>query len=102
MPESDIRSGAGTPAAAPPRQTVRGGRDWIGWMRRALPSGSGFESQRYLTKWLLVSSAIGVVAGLGAIAFTFGIDAVTRLALGQVVGYLPPSPVGEGNNGLMP
>ena len=71
-------------------------------MRRALPSGSGFESQRYLTKWLLVSSAIGVVAGLGAIAFTFGIDVVTRLALGQAVGYLPPSPVGEGNNGLMP
>ena len=27
------------------------------------------ESPRYLLKWLLISSLIGIVAGLGAIAF---------------------------------
>lgn len=63
---------------------------------------SGFENQRYLLKWLLLSSVIGVVAGLGAIAFTFAIDWVTNAGLGSIVGYLPPSPVGEGGNGVMP
>jgi chloride channel protein, CIC family len=69
--------------------------------RRPFSTASGFENHRYLTKWLGISSAIGVVAGLGAIAFMWAIDWVTQLSLGNVVGYLPPSPIGEGNRGLM-
>ncbi|HUI28528.1 MAG TPA: chloride channel protein [Candidatus Kryptonia bacterium] len=67
-----------------------------------MPASSGFENRHYLTKWLAISSAIGVVAGLGAIAFTFAIEFVTHASLGAIVGYLPPSPVGEGNVGVLP
>lgn len=69
--------------------------------RRGIPE-SGFETQRYLIKWLILSSLIGIVAGVSAIAFTYAIDFVTHLALGQGAGYLPPSPAGEGANGLTP
>ncbi len=65
-------------------------------------SDSGFETQRYLIKWLVLSSLIGIVAGVSAIAFTFAIDFVTHLTLGKWVGYLPPSPAGEGAVGLVP
>ncbi len=69
--------------------------------RRGIPD-SGFETQRYLIKWLVLSSLIGIVAGVSAIAFTYAIDFVTHIALGQGAGYLPPSPAGEGANGLTP
>src|SRR5690242_8465370 len=73
---------------------------WRRWFSQALPGG--FESQRYLGKWLLLSTAIGVVAGLGALAFAFAIDFVTRISLGALVDYLPPTPFGEGNTGILP
>ena len=63
---------------------------------------SGFETQRYLIKWLVLSSLIGIVAGISAIAFNSAIDFVTNLTLGKWVGYLPPSPAGEGTHGLTP
>lgn len=62
--------------------------------------GSGFESTRYLAKWLPISAAIGIVAGLGAIAFYLAIDLVAEAALGRAVGYEPPSPLGEGAHGI--
>ncbi|MGH2496859.1 MAG: chloride channel protein [Ktedonobacteraceae bacterium] len=62
----------------------------------------GFESPRYLVKWLFLSSLIGVVAGLGAIAFFASIHLATDLLLGHLVGYLPPSPAGEGHTAVMP
>ena len=65
-------------------------------------NGSGFESQRYLTKWLLLGSLIGAVAGLGAIAFYLAIQWSTDFFLGQLVGYTPPSPVGEGTASIVP
>src|ERR671926_383493 len=77
----------------------------LGWLRRAGgPSltGSGFESARYLTRWLLLGTSIGIVAGLGAIAFYLAIDWSTHFFLGELVGYLPPSPVGEGAPVLRP
>lgn len=55
-----------------------------------------FESPRYLLKWLLISTLIGVVAGLGAIAFYAAIHFATDIFLGHLVGYLPPEPAGEG------
>lgn len=61
-----------------------------------------FESPRYLLKWLLISTLIGLVAGLGAIAFYASIHFTNDLFLGRLVGYLPPSPAGEGEQaGIM-
>ncbi len=60
-----------------------------------------FENPRYLLKWLVLSSLIGLVAGLGAIAFFAAIDFSTHTFLGQLVGYLPPQPAGEGGGGAM-
>lgn len=62
-------------------------------IRRAKRS---FESPRYLLKWLLISSLIGLVAGLGAIAFYAAIHWATLVFLGGLVGYMPPDPAGEG------
>ncbi len=55
-----------------------------------------FESPRYLLKWLLISSLIGIVAGIGAIAFFAAIHYATGFFLGSIVGYMPPDPAGEG------
>jgi chloride channel protein, CIC family len=55
-----------------------------------------FESPRYLLKWLLISTSIGLVAGVGAIAFYAAIHFSTDFFLGRLVGYLPPDPAGEG------
>jgi CIC family chloride channel protein len=67
-----------------------------------IPDNTGFESQRYLIKWLFLSSVIGVVAGISAIIFTWAIDFVTHISLGKIVGYLPPLPVGEGATKIVP
>lgn len=67
------------------------------WRASLLADGAGFENRRYLLRWLIISSLIGIVAGLGAIAFTFAIEWVTQHTLGTVVGYLPPSAAGEGS-----
>src|SRR5437763_9179338 len=61
-----------------------------------------FESPRYLLKWLMISTLIGLVAGLGAIAFYAAIHFATGTFLGQLVGYLPPDPAGEGKTIVMP
>ncbi len=74
---------------------VRSKPTWSDRLRAALPMGSGFESTRYLTKWILLSTAIGIVAGVGAIIFYSAIDC-RPFFLGDIVNYLPPSPIGEG------
>ncbi len=61
-----------------------------------------YESPRYLLKWLLISTLIGLVAGIGAIAFFAAIHFTTNLFLGHLVGYLPPDPAGEGSTSVMP
>jgi len=63
---------------------------------RPRDGAASLESLGYLAKWLPLSLAVGVVAGLGAIVFYLAIDQVTGLALGKLVGYVPPSPAGEG------
>jgi chloride channel protein, CIC family len=75
---------------------------WLQWPRQNVFSGAGFESQKYLTKWLFISTAIGLVAGLGAIAFYVSIDWATHFFLGTLAGYAPPSPVGEGSPAIVP
>lgn len=67
-------------------------------LRRA---GSSLESPRYLLKWLLISTAIGLVAGVGALLFFDAIRLSTQFLLGDLVGYLPPDPLGEGTMGVM-
>ncbi|MBV9708973.1 MAG: chloride channel protein, partial [Chloroflexi bacterium] len=61
-----------------------------------------FESPRYLLKWLFISTLIGLIAGVGAIAFYAAIQFATATFLGHIVGYLPPGPAGEGNTSIMP
>lgn len=65
-------------------------------------AGGGYESSRRLTKWLLLGSAIGLVAGGGAIFFSWAIHEVTRLALHTLAGFTPPGPVGEGGGAPIP
>ncbi len=67
---------------------------------RRLPSLdvlAGFESSRYLGKWLLIGGIIGIIAGLGAVVFMHALQFATRVFLGGIVGYTPPEPMGEGN-----
>jgi CIC family chloride channel protein len=71
-------------------------------LRREGPPNAGFESQRYLAKWLALGILIGGVAGLGAIAFYVGIEWATNFFLGTLVGYHPPAPSGEGATRLEP
>jgi len=59
--------------------------------------GSGFETSRFLARWLALGTVIGIIAGLGAVLFIHAITWVTDFALGDIVGYLPPFPVGEGD-----
>jgi len=63
--------------------------------------GPSFENPRYLLKWLFISTAIGLVAGFGALAFFLAIQYATKFFLGDLVGYLPPDPAGEGTMGVM-
>jgi CIC family chloride channel protein len=51
----------------------------------------------YLRKWLVLGILIGVVAGLGAIAFIFALEGTSKLILQTLGGYKPPLPIGEGN-----
>lgn len=60
------------------------------------------ENPRFLLKWFLLSTAIGVVAGLGAIVYFEAINVATNFFLGFIVGYLPPNPAGEGQTIVTP
>ena len=51
--------------------------------------------QNYLAKWAVVGILIGIVAGVGATAFYYGIQLVTNLLLGGITGFYPPNPAGE-------
>ena len=64
-------------------------RRWLGldWRTRVLGG--------YFQKWVVLAVLIGVVAGVGAIAFFEAIDLATRLFLGQIAGLTPPVPAGE-------
>jgi H+/Cl- antiporter ClcA len=55
------------------------------WVRRA----------NYLPKWVVLGAGIGVIAGLGAVAFYRALRFATWLFLHVVAGYAPPFPVGE-------
>ncbi len=71
-------------------------------MLRPSSEGASFEASRYLARWLVLGTVIGIAAGLGAVAFSLAIRLVTHVALGDIVGYLPPLPAGEGDPTLHP
>jgi CIC family chloride channel protein len=66
-------------------------------LRRLLDATSiRLRQAGYLRKWLILGAVIGIVAGLGAIAFTIALRWATSFFLGVVGGYTPPAPIGEG------
>ncbi len=67
----------------------------MNWVRRRLEPLHRLTDQSYLGKWTIVGVLIGIIAGLGATAFYFGIQLVTNLMLGGITGFFPPSPAGE-------
>jgi CIC family chloride channel protein len=58
---------------------------------------AGLQAPALLRKWLPIAVLIGVVAGVGAIVFYEAIALCSQFFLGTLAGYVPPSPVGEGN-----
>jgi H+/Cl- antiporter ClcA len=59
-------------------------------------TASRLRSADYLRKWIVLGVVIGLVAGLGAIAFTWALRLATDFFLGTLAGYTPPAPLGEG------
>ncbi|MEP6758463.1 MAG: chloride channel protein [Actinomycetota bacterium] len=51
----------------------------------------------YVRKWIVLGSIIGLVAGVGAIAFATFLEIATHFFLGTLAGASPLSPFGEGN-----
>ena len=88
------RSSSDAPADTRLRWLSRYRRLWL------TKGGNGLLTTSTLRKWLPIAVLIGIVAGVGAIVFFWAIDAATQLFMGRLVGYLPPSPAGEGNLGI--
>lgn len=57
-----------------------------GWVRRS----------SYLQRWVVLGAVIGVIAGLGAIAFYLSLRAAGHLLLQDIGGYVVPTPASEG------
>ena len=62
----------------------------VAWAREWIRAAS------YLRKWLVLSSAIGTVAGLGAVAFYSLLKLATWVFLHLLAGFNAPLPGGEG------
>ena len=50
----------------------------------------------YLRKWVPIALLIGAVSGIGSILFYEAIKLSSTYLLGDVGGFFPPSPIGEG------
>jgi chloride channel protein, CIC family len=74
---------AADPTAAP--ATAAGGR-----------FGATIQRSGYLQKWLLLGVTIGVISGLGAVAFYLSLKYTSEFLLGYLGGYQAPTPFGEG------
>jgi CIC family chloride channel protein len=58
--------------------------------------GASIRKSGYLQKWLLLGVTIGVIAGLGAVAFYIALKYTAEFLLGYLAGYHVPTPAGEG------
>lgn len=67
-------------------------------MSALLANLTRIKDASYLRKWLVLGTLIGIVAGLGAIAFITAVELASRFFLEFLGGYHPPAPVGEGNS----
>ncbi len=59
-------------------------------------AGTRINRMSYLPKWLILASVIGIIAGVGAIAFYEALRLATQLFLGDLARYEVPLPSGEG------
>lgn len=59
-------------------------------------AGRWVRGAGYLPKWVVLGVGIGVIAGLGAVAFYRALRFATWLFLHVIAGYTPPFPAGEG------
>ena len=69
---------------------------------RAAALQFGKYNRAYFQRWLFIGALIGVVAGLGAILFASAISFATHLFLGNIAGFNPPGPMGEGRTVITP
>jgi CIC family chloride channel protein len=60
--------------------------------------GRFIRNLEYLEKWLLLGIIIGLVAGVGAVAFYLALRYTTDFLLGDVAGYHLPTPRVEGGH----
>ena len=58
--------------------------------------GAFIRQSGYLRKWLILGIAIGVIAGLGAVAFYLALDYTGKFVLGYLGGDQIPKPIGDG------
>ena len=75
---------------------------WREIFQPAVPGVGGLESSRFLAKWLVFGTLIGISSGSAAALLSFSIDVATKLLLGNFVGYFPPQAVGEGFTPFIP
>jgi len=60
----------------------------------------GTRETQDLLRWMSYCFLVGVVAGLGALVFAQMLDQTNHLLLGEIAGYRPPAPGGEGKSVL--
>jgi len=60
------------------------------WVRRAARLTDRFDFYHF-GRWLVLATAVGVVAGLGAALLTWGVDGVSELLHGHLVGFTAPA-----------
>jgi CIC family chloride channel protein len=60
--------------------------------------GAFIRNSGYLRKWLILGVAIGIIAGLGAVAFYLAMDYTGKFLLGWVGQYDVPTAVGDGGD----
>ena len=70
---------------------------FMAWRRFGSRVGTWLNDMAYLPRWLVLSTLIGVIAGLGAVLFYEALRLATDFLLGVLAGYHVPTPAGEGN-----
>ena len=60
--------------------------------------GAFVRNSGYLRKWLILGVAIGVIAGLGAVAFYLALKYTGEFLLGHLGGYDVPTAAGDGGD----
>ncbi len=73
------------------------GDGWTSWRTLGSRLGSRISALPYAQRWMVLGVTIGVVAGVGAIAFYTLLQIGTHLFLTDLAGYHIPTAGGEGN-----